>query len=434
MAAAPKSDLPTFQFGSKLVMAEPSWYQFFHSPYYTEHHKAFRAKMRAFVDAHIRPFVNDWEERHIADSSFEMPLDFLRKAHEEGLFCPWAPKEYGGTPPEGGWDAFMDLIWLDEVSRGGSAGPSSAFTIITMALPPLLRGGSPEVLKEVVPQLLSAKKQIALCISEPYAGSDVANIRGTAKKDGDYYIISAEKKWITMGIFADYFTVAVRTGPAGPKGLSLFLIDRNAPGVSVKRMKLQGHWISGTSMVLFNDVKVHKSRMIGEENKGFRMIMHNFNHERFVIAVQANRGSRRLLEACMVYASRRKTFNKTLLEHQVIRQKMADMAMRIEAVQALIETVTYQMKCGVSNERLGGVMALLKVNASRTLELCCREASQVYGGASFVRGGVGQQVERAARDVRGVVVPGGSDEILADLAVRQAMLITARAQMEGAKL
>jgi alkylation response protein AidB-like acyl-CoA dehydrogenase len=426
--------MASFEFGEKTVYAEPSWYQFWESPYYQPKHKAFRAKLRAFVDAELNPHVDEWEEKHVENpNGFEMPVkEFLQKAHKLGLYSPMWPKEYGGTPPEGGWDAFMDLVWIDEIGRCSSAGVKSAFSIVTMALPLLLHFGSKDLIQQVAPGVVSGEKIIGLCISEPSAGSDVAALKATAQRtpDGKGWILNGQKKWITLGIFADYYVVAARTGSEGPKGLSLFLVDRASKGVVARRMKLQGHWLSGTALIAFDNVFVPNERLLGKENEGFRGIMHNFNHERYLIAVQANRGSRELLAQCMAYASKRRTFGKTLLEHQVIRQKMADMAMRIEAVHALIETITYQVERGLTNDKLGGTMALLKVMSTRTLEVCVREASQVFGGASYVRSGVGVRVERAGRELRGCIIPGGSDEILADLAVRQALMMTMRARME----
>ena len=426
----------TFDFGEPVVFSEPSWYQFFESPYYAPKHAAYRAKVRAFVEKELAPYVSEWEERHIENpNTFEMPIrDFVAKAYRAGVYAPQWPVEFGGTPPEGGWDAFMDLVWIDEIGRAQSAGVKSAFSIITMALPLLLQFGKQSVVRETARSIVTGDKIIALCISEPSAGSDVANLRATAERTKGGWILNGQKKWITLGIFADYYVVAARTGGAGRKGLSLFLVDRASKGLVARRMKLQGHWLSGTALIAFDNVFVPEDRLIGEEHGGFKAIMHNFNHERYLIAVQANRGSRDLLHESMTYAARRKTFGKTLLEHQVIRQKLADMAMRVESVHALIESVTFQVQKGVSNAKLGGTMALLKVMATRTLELCVREASQIFGGASFVRSGIGERVERAGRDLRGAVIPGGSDEILADLAVRQALQITARARMEGSKL
>jgi alkylation response protein AidB-like acyl-CoA dehydrogenase len=432
MSQKEKLAAPLFGYGVEAVFCEPSWYQFFDSPYYNENHRKFRDTVRMFVDKELNPYIDDWEESHVK-TGYEMPAkDIIRKAHSVGIYSPMWPKELGGTPPTGGWDAFYDLIWNDEISRALSAGPKSIFSITTMALPPLLDHGSEYLQSTYAVPVIRGEKYISLCISEPYAGSDVGGIRATATKNGEFYVISGEKKWITMGYFADYFTVAARTGDqdSGAKGISLFLVERSTPGITVHRMKLQGSWLAGTSMVIFDNVQVPCKNMIGKENNGFKIIMHNFNHERYVIAVQANRGARGLFTEAFHYASQRKTFGKRLIEHQVIRQKLADMAMRIEAVHALIETVTYQMSKGITQERLGGVMALLKVNATRTLELCVRETAQIFGGASYVRGGVGVRVERAAREVRGAVVPGGSDEILSDLAIRQAIILTQRYHLQ----
>jgi alkylation response protein AidB-like acyl-CoA dehydrogenase len=164
--------------------------------------------------------------------------------------------------------------------------------------------------------LAQAKKFIALCVSEPYAGSDVANLRTTAKREGDHYILNGEKKWITWAIHADFFTVACRTGGPGMGGISVILVERNSPGVSVKRMKLQGNWLAGTCYVNFDDVKVPVNNLIGQENQGFKVIMQNFNHERFVIAVQTCRFARICLREAIEYAQARKTFGKRLVDHQ----------------------------------------------------------------------------------------------------------------------
>src|SRR5277367_7024925 len=172
------------------------------------------------------------------------------------------------------------------------SGTSSAVTEI--GLPPLIKFGKEEVKTRVVPDIIAGKKRICLCITEPDAGSDVANLVTEAKKteDGKHYIVNGEKKWITNGIWSDYFTVAVRTGGPGMKGVSLLLIEKTMPGVSVRRMDCQGVWASGTTYVNFEDVKVPVENLIGKENSGFKVIMTNFNHERLGIIIQANRFSR----------------------------------------------------------------------------------------------------------------------------------------------
>jgi len=218
------------------------------------------------------------------------------------------------------WDHFHELIVTDELSRCGSGGV--VWNLIGgygIGLPPLLKFGKESVKKRVIPDIIAGKKRICLCITEPDAGSDVANLVTEAKKteDGKHYIVNGEKKWITNGIWCDYFTVAVRTGGSGMKGVSLLLIEKTMPGVSVRRMDCQGVWASGTTYVNFEDVKVPVENLIGKENQGFKVIMTNFNHERLGIIIQANRFSRVCYEEALKYALKRKTFGKKLIDHPV---------------------------------------------------------------------------------------------------------------------
>jgi len=164
------------------------------------------------------------------------------------------------------------------------------------------------------------------------------------------------------------------------------------------------------------------ANLIGKENQGFQVIMFNFNHERLIGAIASCRSGRVCLEEAIKYARNRKTFGKRLIDHQVIRHKIAEMARHVEATHALIEQVCYQMKTGIDDSKIGGIMALTKVNATRTFGLCAREASQILGGNSCIRGGIGDKVERLYREVRVNAIGGGSEEILFDLAMRQAKL------------
>lgn len=185
---------------------------------------------------------------------------------------------------------------------------------------------------------LTGEKVICLAITEPYGGSDVANLRTEAKKTpcGKYYIVNGEKKWITNGVFADFFTVAVRTGGPGQGGISLLLLERGMPGITTRQMKCSGVWPSGTTYITFEDVKVPVENLIGEENQGFKYIMYNFNWERYGAVVQAARFSRVCFEEALKYAFKRKTFGKRLVDHPVIRLKLAHMARQIEATYAWV--------------------------------------------------------------------------------------------------
>jgi len=276
---------------------------------------------------------------------------------------------------------------------------------------------------------------ICLAITEPSGGSDVANLRTTAKDEGDHYLLNGEKKWITNGIFSDFFTVACRTGGPGMGGVSLLLVEKNMPGVTTRKMKCSGVWCSGTTFIAFDDVKVPKENLIGKENKGFQYIMENFNHERFALCAMSNRFSRVCLEESLKFANKRKTFGKTLIQHPVIRWKIAEMVRMIESTHNWLENVAYQlntMSKVEANLKLGGPTALLKVQSTKVFEYCAREAAQIFGGLSYTRGGQGEKVERLCREVRAMAVPGGSEEIMLDLGVRQSSKLAEMAKMLSA--
>ncbi len=181
---------------------------------------------------------------------------------------------------------------------------------------------------------LKGEKVICLAVTEPSGGSDVANIRSTAvlSPDGQHYILNGEKKWITNGVFADFFTVAARTGGRGMGGISLFLVERTFPGITTRQMQCSGVWSSGTTYITFEDVRVPVQNRIGKENEGFRYVMYNFNHERWMLIIECIRFSRDCLEDAMAYAMKRETFGKKLIEHPVIRLKLAHMARQVIAL------------------------------------------------------------------------------------------------------
>jgi alkylation response protein AidB-like acyl-CoA dehydrogenase len=230
--------------------------------------------------------------------------------------------------------------------------------------------------------------------------------------------------WITNGIYADYFTVAVRTGApdSAHNGLSMLLLERNMGGIETEKMECMGVWPSGTTLITMSNVKVPKENLIGKLNEGFKQVMYNFNHERWHMAVQASRLARTCVEESLRHARIRKTFGKYLIEHQVIQHKIAEMGRICEATHSWLENITYQMNTMSKDEqnlRLGGYIALLKVQSTKTAELCAREALQVFGGAGYTRSGQGEKVERIYREVRAYAIPGGSEEIMLNLAAKQ---------------
>eukprot|EP00026_Physarum_polycephalum_P005611 Phypoly_transcript_05646.p1 GENE.Phypoly_transcript_05646~~Phypoly_transcript_05646.p1 ORF type:complete len:560 (+),score=69.76 Phypoly_transcript_05646:55-1680(+) len=360
---------------------DPSWYQDWYSPYYNESHRKFRDAVREFVDKEISPFVDEW------DDARKVPKEVHEKCFQAGFLpmgagLPWNP-EYSGTYVAGGikpeeLDVFHDMILIDELSRCGAGGVVWGLVGgLGIGLPPVVNFGSKQLQDRIVPPCVQGKKVICLCITEPSGGSDVANLTTVATKtpDGKHYVVNGEKKWITNGTFADFFTVAVRTGDKGMGGISLLLIERTMPGVKTRAMKCSGMWGSGTAYVTFEDVLVPVENIIGEENQGFMCIVYNFNHERFGLAVQATRFARVCYEEAFRYAMKRKTFGKRLVDHQAIRTKLAHMARQIEATQYNLETIAYQLKMMNHWEalnKLAGPLALLKAQSSQLMEYCAR--------------------------------------------------------------
>lgn len=376
----------------------------YHGPFYTPDHQAWRATLRAFVDKEIIPFVDEWDE------AGQFPRELYKKAAEVGLLGIGYPEIYGGTPVP---DPFFLIVTAEEMARSSSGGINASLLVHSIGLPPVLNIGSEDMKNRIAPHVLAGEKIHALAITEPSGGSDVANLQTRAKLDGDHYVVNGSKMFITGGMRADYYTVAVRTGGDGAGGVSLLLIERDRPGFTRTSLKKQGWWASDTAALYFDDVRVPKENLIGTENTGFIGIMMNFNNERLGMSASANALARVCLEDAIAWARERKTFKKRLADHQVIRHKFAEMARKINATQAYLEQCALRVQAG---ENPVADLSLLKVQATLTMEYCAREAMQILGGAGYMRG---CRVERIYREVRVMAIGGGSEEIMRDLAARQ---------------
>jgi len=407
-------------FGDMFPYSDPNWYQRFDSPYYTDSHRKWRKIVRDLVESKLMLNVKKWED------NYRIPKEVIHDMGKQGLLAGvvgYWPKEFIGMAGPDNYDNFHELILIDEVTRTGSGGIAWGICGgLMIGLPPILNFGSNYIKQKVARSCLLGEKVICLAISEPWAGSDVAGLQTTAKRVGDYYIVNGLKKWITNAIFADFFTVAVRTGKKRGD-LSLLLLEKDMPGISVKHMKCQGVLSSGTGFITFDNVKVPVSHLIGREGDGFKMMMYNFNHERWGLIIMANRLARVALEDSFKYAMERKTFGKRLIEHQHIRMEISEMARLVEATHAWLENVTYQMtrmskmKAMIT---LGDTIALLKVQATKTLVTVAQKATLIFGGSGYVRGGKGERVERIYRDANAFSIPGGAESILNDFAIRSA--------------
>ncbi|MGE0183468.1 MAG: acyl-CoA dehydrogenase family protein [Parvularculaceae bacterium] len=377
-------------------------------PCFTESHDAWRKTVRGFVEREIAPHVNAWDEEG------KFPRELHRRAADIGLIGLGYPEAFGGVSE--GVDIFHSIIASEELARAGSGGLVAGLMTHGIGLPPIIALGSDELKARLAPDILAGRKLIALCVTEPSGGSDVANIRTKAVRDGDHYVVNGEKTFITTGMRADYLTVAARTGAAGAGGLSFLLVEADNPGVTRTKLDKMGWWMSDTATIHFEDVRVPAANLIGAENSGFAGIVANFNGERLGMAAQSIAFARVCLEDAAAWAMQRETFGKPLSKHQVIRHKLAEMLRHIHASTALLDNCAWRVRNG---ETPVAELSLLKVQATRTMEFCAREAMQILGGAGFMRG---CRVERIYREVRVMAIGGGSEEIMLDLAARQSGL------------
>jgi acyl-CoA dehydrogenase len=373
------------------------------SPFYTPDHETFRDLVRRFVDKEIAPHAHAWDE------AGEFPRDLYRKAADLGLLGLGFPEEFGGSPI----DRFMWIVVVQEIARAGAGGISASLFSHSIGAPPIARAAQPHVRARILPEIISGQKISALAITEPSGGSDVAQLRTTARRDGDHYIVNGQKAFITSGMRADYITTAVRTGGPGASGVSLLLIEGDRPGLSRSRLDKMGWWASDTAMLYFDDCRVPAENLIGTEGGGFKIITQNFNDERLTMAAGAIAFARVCLDEAIAYARDRQTFGKPLTQHQVIRHKLVDMAQQVAASQAMLELLAWRLE---QNENPVADICMLKNQATQTMALCASEAVQIFGGAGYIRGA---KVERIYREVKVNAIGGGTEEIMKDLASRQ---------------
>ena len=374
------------------------------SPFYTDEHEAWRRTLRRWVDTEIAPFVNEWDE------AGTFPRELYRKASGIGLLRIGFPEQYGGIPDQ---DPFLTIVSTEELNRPACGGLAASLMSHSIGAPPIAAAGSSELKARALPPILRGDKISCLAITEPSGGSDVAAIQTTARRDGSDYVVNGSKTFITSGMRGDFFTVAVRTGGPGIDGVSLLLIESDRRGFARTELAKMGWWASDTAALYFDDLRVPVENLIGEENQGFRIIMRNFNSERLGMAAGANMNARIALEEAVAYARERRTFGKRLADHQVIRHKLVEMTRAVNATQAYLEITAWKIAQGESPV---ADLAMLKVQATQTMEFCAREAMQIFGGAGYIRG---HKVERIYREVRVNAIGGGSEEILRDLAARQ---------------
>ncbi len=367
----------------------------------TDEHRALREQARRFAAAEIAPNAHTWEEAN------EFPRELYRLAGKAGFLGVGYPEEVGGD----GGDLSHALCAAEEIVLAGkSVGTCVGLGSHGIALPPIVRFGNDDQKERFVRPTLAGEKIAALAITEPGGGSDVAAVQTKAVRDGDHYVVSGAKTFITSGCRADFITTAVRTGGEGHGGLSMLVIESDTPGFSVSgKLDKTGWWASDTAELAFQDCRVPAGNLIGQENTGFLMIMTNFVTERLSIAGQCVAIAELAYRESVAYARQRQAFGKNLSGFQVIRHKLADMATQIAAARALTgECITRYLK----GEETPSLAAMAKNAATDMCSAVCDQAVQIHGGYGYMREYV---VERLYRDARLYPIGGGTREIMNEI-------------------
>ena len=345
---------------------------------------AFREVLTKFIASEIAPYVAQWDEA----GSF--PRELYKKAADIGLLGIMFPEEFGGT----GVDYGLSLMAAIELGRAGSGGISAGLMSHSIGAPPIAYLGSQKLKQRVLPAVLAGEKISALAITEPGGGSDVQNLKTVAQREGDQYVLNGEKTFITSGMRADYYTVAVRTGETGMGGISLMLVEKGMNGFTQTPLKKMGWWASDTATLHFDNVRVPADNLIGGENAGFMGIMLNFNSERLHLAAACYGHMLGVYEEALEWARDRETFRKPLVQRQVIRHKLVDMAMKMQAVRCVLEELAQRLQTGESPI---AEICMAKNLATGTLEYVANECLQILGGAGYMRG---TKVERIYRETK----------------------------------
>jgi citronellyl-CoA dehydrogenase len=375
---------------------------------FREEHEHFRKTVRQFAEKELAPYADEWEEAEI------FPNEIFKRAGELGIFGAHYPESVGGA----GGDFWFSVVKSEELPRCRSAGVSMALLVqADMATPVINDLGTKEQKEEVLTPVLRGEKIIALGVSEPNAGSDVAAIQTVAKRDGDDYIINGAKTYITNGCRADWVTMLVKTKPeAGAHGCSFFLIPTKTKGFSVsKKLKKIGNHASDTAELSFEDMRIPKRYLLGEENQGFMYLMQNFQSERIVGCSSSVSGAQLMIEGAIAYGKDRVAFGKPIIKREYWQHKFVDLTAKLEAARALVYKGCAEyndekfVKKGPLSFDTVKLISLAKIFTGDTISEIADQCLQFHGGAGYTDE---YHISRAWRDSRLFRIGAGTTETL----------------------
>ncbi|HEX4701585.1 MAG TPA: acyl-CoA dehydrogenase family protein [Pseudonocardiaceae bacterium] len=371
----------------------------------TTERRALRASVREFVQRDVVPNLAGWEQ------AGELPRELHKKAADFGLLGIGFPEAVGGS----GGDLLDSIVATEElIQAGGSSGLVAGLLTHGIALPHIVADGNPDLIDRFARPTLAGELIGSLAVTEPDGGSDVASVRTTAVRDGDHYIVNGAKTFITSGWRADFVTTVVRTGGPGHGGISLLVIERDTPGFTrAAKLAKMGWHCSDTAELSFVDARVPVANLVGAENGGFALLMHQFQVERISLAVQAYATAQRCLDLTVAWVRQRHTFGRPLISRQLVRHKLVDMAGRIELVRTYARAVAERIADG---DEVVAQVCVAKNTAVDACSFVVDAAVQLHGGMGYMRE---SEVERHYRDARILGIGGGASEVLAELAARR---------------
>jgi len=369
--------------------------------YFSEEHNLFRESLRDFLKKEVVPHIDKWEKT----GSIERFI--WKKFGDMGFFGISYPEQYGGMD----LDIFYMVILLEELQKINSAGFAAAmWAHAYLAMTHLKAEGSDVIKDKYLTASITGDMIGCLCITEPFGGSDVAGMRSTAVKKGDTYVINGSKTFITNGVYSDYLVVAAKTNPdLGNKGISIFLIDRDTPGVSATKLDKLGWRASDTGEIAFDNVTIPASNLMGEENKGFAYIMQHFATERLIMGVNAHARAEFALDYTMQYMSERTAFGKTIDRFQALRHRLADHITEVEICKTFNYTIADRLGKG---EYVVKEATMSKLKSTKVADEVIYDCLQFLGGYGYMEE---YPLARLLRDSRLGPIGGGTSEILREI-------------------
>jgi len=368
-------------------------------PFFDHDHELLRDTVRRFVSERVQPYADAWEEAGF------VPREVLRDMGEIGLFGIRFDPEHGGS----GLDTLATVVLAEELGRSTYGGFAITVLVHTdMATPHLQHAGNAGQKARLMPDLVAGRKIAAVAMTEPDAGSDLASMRTTARREGDHWVLNGTKMFITNGVHADVVFVAAKTGEPGRNHqMSMFIVEKGTPGYRVARPLAKQGWLSSdTAELVFDNCRVPVANLLGEENGGFRSLVKNLQNERIVLGAQAMGEAAKAIEITLDWVKQRKAFGSTLWDKQVIRQRLAQRLSQVEAARALIHQTAWRDAQG---QQVVKEVSMIKALAGTLVNEVLYDCLQFHGGMGYMRE---SPIERMSRDARVQAIGGGATEVL----------------------